>query len=110
MSSGGIEYLYLETHNWAESVELWEGSGFKMELDLGSAGRFVHPNGGSVFIEEVPAEAPLKVQIFLKGARSGPQTGMDEFVVEEWHESHWGSYLKELRDPDGRTIFIQERE
>ena len=81
MSSGGIEYLYMETHNWTESVELWECLGFKMELDLGSAGRFVHPNGESVYIEEVPAEAPLKVQIFLKGARSDPQTVMDEFVV-----------------------------
>ena len=110
MDKGGIEYLYLETYDWEESMKFWKSLGFQLELDLGKSGRFVHPNGGSVFIEEVVAGTPLSMKIYLKGDRSIPHGLEPKNIVEDWHESHWGSHLLELKDPDERCVVVQDRE
>jgi hypothetical protein len=105
MSSRGIEYVYLETHNWGKTARFWQGLGYELELDLGSSGRLVHPEGGvPIFIEEVPADRDLAVQLYLC---AGSEIEPEAPVVKGWHDSHWGTRLLEIEDPDERTIFIQ---
>ena len=59
----GMEYVYLETHNWGKTVKFWLEFGYELELDLGTAGRLVHPSGGTaLFIEEEPAEEETPVE------------------------------------------------
>ncbi len=98
MSSQGIEYVYMETHNWHKTVKFRHDLGYELDLDLGSSGRLVNPAGGvPLFIEEVPAERELALQLYL-GAGSEIETTAQ--VLEPGHDSHWGSRLLEIRDPD----------
>ena len=67
----GIEYVYLETHNWGKTVSFWQKLGFRLDLDLGRSGRLVHPDGGAaIFVEEVPPTQSLENQLYLRAARS----------------------------------------
>jgi hypothetical protein len=103
-----LEYVYLETHNWGKTVKFWQELGFVLELDLGSSGRLVHREGrAALFIEEVPEDRPLAVQLYLRAAEAGAKPGPPAEVAQDWHASHWGTQLLELRDPDGRTVFLQ---
>jgi hypothetical protein len=104
----GMEYVYLETHNWGKTVKFWLEFGYELELDLGTAGRLAHPSGGTaLFIEAGPADRELATQLYLRAsdpeARPGPTAGL----ARDWCDSHWGTRLLELRDPDGRTIVVQ---
>lgn len=104
----GIEYVYLETHNWGKTVKFWQSLGYVLDLDLGSSGRLVHPDGGSaIFVEEVPAAQPLAQQLYLRAAGPDARPGAPAEIARDWHASHWGTTLLELRDPDGRTVFLQ---
>ena len=105
MSSQGIEYIYMETHDWAKTLKFWQSLGYEVELDLGRSGQLVNPAGGvALFIQEVPAEGELAFQLYL---RAGSEIETDAEVVESWHDSHWGSRLLEIRDPDERSVVIQ---
>ena len=105
MSSRGIEYVYVETHNWGKTVKFWQDLGYQVELDLGSSGRLVNPAGGvPLFIEEVPVGRELVVQLYLS---AGSEIDPPAEVVSAWHDSHWGSRLLEIRDPDARSVIIQ---
>ena len=105
MSTQGIEYVYMETHNWGKTVKFWQDLGYEVELDLGSSGRLVNPDGGvPLFIEEVPADRELAFQLYL---RAGSEIDPAAEVVTPWHDSHWGSRLLEIRDPDARPVVIQ---
>ncbi|HEU5299443.1 MAG TPA: VOC family protein [bacterium] len=102
-----IDYLYLETTNWGKAVKFWQTLGFRLVLDLGHSGRLEPVGGGpGIFLEEVPEGRPLRVQIFLRGPEE-PAPGAPAQVAREWHDSHWGTRLLELRDPDGRTVVVQ---
>lgn len=103
----GMEYVYLETHNWGKTVKFWLQLGYRLELDLGTSGRLVHPSGGTaLFVEEVPEDREPAMQLYL---RAGDETrpGPPAEVVRDWYDSHWGTRLLELRDPDGRTLVVQ---
>ena len=103
----GIDYLYLETHNWGKTVKFWQQLGFSLDLDLGRSGRLIHPDGGAIFVEEVPTGQPLAVQVYLKAVDGETVPGAPAEITKDWHPSHWGTRLLELRDPDGRTVFVQ---
>ena len=108
--SHGIDYLYLETRDLEASRAFWEALDFELELDLGHACRLRHPDGGAVHLEAVAEEDDLAVQLYLKGSRTVPNRVVAEHVARDWQESHWGSHLLELRDPDGRTVIVQDRD
>lgn len=106
--TNGIDYVYLETHNWGKTVKFWQKLGFALELDLGSSGRLVHPGGGpALFVEEVASTQPLESQLFLRAAQPDVRPEAPAEIAKEWHASHWGTQLLELRDPDGRTVTLQ---
>lgn len=95
-----LDYLYIETRNYAEALRFWQGLGFALALDLGGAGRLEPPGGGpGIFVEEVHDDRPLTFQAYL---RVGRDTSPGGFVP-----SHWGTELTEVTDPDGRTWMLQ---
>ncbi|HXF81456.1 MAG TPA: VOC family protein [bacterium] len=102
-----IDYLYLETANWGKAVRFWQALGFRLALDLGHSGRLEPPQGGpGIFLEEVPGRRSLGMQIFLRGPEA-PAPGEPALVTKGWHDSHWGTRLLVLSDPDGRTVVVQ---
>lgn len=102
-----IDYVYLETHNWGKAVKFWQQLGFRLALDLGRSGR-LEPEGGGpgIFLEEVPADRPLAMQVYLRVVDEMKPESPAE-VTRSWHDSHWGSRLMEVRDPDHRTFVLQ---
>ena len=77
----GIEYVYLETHDFGKTVKFWMELGFTLVLDLGTSGRLEAPDGRSaVFVEEVPEDRPLAHQLFLR-ASSGDEVPKAPAVV-----------------------------
>lgn len=95
-----IDYVYAETHNWGKSVKFWRDLGFELVLDLGQSGELQPAGGGpGLFVEEVPEDRPLAFQLYLR---------VDE-ADDGFEASHWGTMLKEVTDPDGRTIVLQSQ-
>jgi hypothetical protein len=107
MKMDGIDYVYVETHDWDRSADFWMALGFKLTLRIEDAGRFEPTDGGpGVFVEVVPPEQPLTTQIYLRcGEAERLPDRVD--VVEDFAPSHWGTELATVRDPDGRTFVIQ---
>ena len=105
--TNGIHYIYLETHNWGKTVKFWQQLGFDLDLDLGTSGRLIHREGGSaIFVEEVPEDRALAQQIYLHASDTSTSPGPPVEIEKDWHASHWGPKLLEVRDPDGRSIMI----
>jgi hypothetical protein len=107
MAAERIDYIYMQTHNWGKAARFWQQLGFRLVLDLGHSGR-LEPEGGGpgIFLEEVPEGRPLAMQIFLRaGDETLPEPPAQ--VVTPWRDSHWGTRLLEVRDPDGRSIVVQ---
>jgi len=104
----GIEYLYLETRNWGKSVRFWQALGFELVLDLGHSGR-LEPSGGGcgVFLQEVSPETPLAQGVYLRDARPDTAGELGVEMVGEPIETHWGTRLQTVRDPDGREFILQ---
>lgn len=98
MTIEAIDYVYVETHNWGKSAKFWTDLGLVLELDLGNAGKLVPPTGGpGIFLEEVPPDRELAFQVYFKVSSAD-----DTFT-----DSHWGTKLKEVSDPDGRVYVLQ---
>jgi hypothetical protein len=103
----GIDYVYIETHCFAAAVEFWKAMGFEVVLDLGKAGRLVHPeDGGAVHLEEISKDRIPGMQMFLKGDEGDTPEGVG--VHADWHPSHWGTELLEVKDADGRVVVVQK--
>lgn len=106
MTVEGIDYVYMQTHDWRKGAQFWLGLGFELVLDLGNAGKLAPPGGGAgVWLEEVPVETPLSQGVYLTVADPDfrPPVGM----VGEPVDSHWGTRLITVRDPDGREFILQ---
>ncbi|MDQ7819201.1 MAG: VOC family protein [Armatimonadota bacterium] len=107
MSADCVEYVYLETHHWEESLAFWQRLGFRLALNLGRAGRLEAPAGGTaIFLEEVPGHHSLTMEVYLRAPEEFEPSGPVQ-VVQRWHDSHWGTRLMQIRDPDGRTFTVQ---
>jgi catechol 2,3-dioxygenase-like lactoylglutathione lyase family enzyme len=108
MAVQGIDYIYLETRDWARSVDFWRGLGYTVVLDLGTSGRLEPADGGAgVFIQEVSPETPLAAGVYLKVTDPSFVPGPPAEVAAGQTTSHWGSTLLTVRDPDGREFVLQ---
>ncbi|MEM9386668.1 MAG: hypothetical protein AAGA68_16535 [Pseudomonadota bacterium] len=111
MAIKGLEYLYMETHDWEGSKAFWQSLGFELIMSLGTAGKFVHPESeGAVFLEQVSEDREPAMRIYLTGDRHAPVPVPEASVSAPWSQSHWGSHLLELVDPDGRPVIVQDRD
>lgn len=103
MAVDGIRSLYIETHDFGKAARFWMGLGFAHFLELGGkSGGFRAADGGTyLFLEEVGPDAPLAVEPYFNAVGEGLPAGID--VVTPWEDTHWGTRLAEVSDPDGRT-------
>jgi hypothetical protein len=107
--SEGVETIVLETHNFGKTVKFWQQLGYELrfETDHGS-GLLVNKTGGpDLFISERPPERALRVELHLTSPDATTRPPAPVEIVGDWHPSHWGTQLLEIRDPDGRTHFLE---
>jgi hypothetical protein len=86
MTTEGIEAVFLETHNWGKSARFFQGLGYEIEFATDhNSGQLRSGDGPYLFIE--------------------PDSSVE--VVSGWEDTHWGTRLMTVRDPDGREWKLQ---
>ncbi|GAA0450775.1 VOC family protein [Streptomyces olivaceiscleroticus] len=109
MATEGIEAVFLETHNWGKSARFFQALGFKLEFETDhNSGQLRNGDGPYVFIAEVPESQKPEMRVVLKvpdgdAFRPGP----DVEVVTPFEDTHFGTRLLTVRDPDGRLWNLQ---
>jgi len=105
----GVETIMLETHNFGKTAKFWEELGYTLEFesDHGSGLRRSKAGGPNLFIAERPKGQPLAIELHVKSEDATTRPGAPVQVVGDWHPSHWGTQLLELRDPDGRVHWLE---
>jgi len=107
----GIHHLLVETHNFGKSVAFWRQLGWDLAEDHGDSGKLVGPSGGAhIWLSEVaPTKTPV-IDVYFEvsdAERFAPKAPVE--VVEPFAETHWGTKLMTVRDPDGRIVRLQAR-
>jgi hypothetical protein len=109
MATEGIEGIYIETHNWGRTAKFFRELGFEIEFETDhGSGMLRYGDGPYVFVEELPADHPLELQVLVRVSdaeafRPGPSAE----VVKPFEETHWGTQEMHVRDPDGRIWSLQ---
>ena len=108
MAVDGVRSLYVETHNFGKTAAFWKSLGFEHFLDLGgSSGGFRAGDGGAyLFIEEVGPDAPLHTEAYFNIVDSAAIP--EDCIAEPLEDTHWGTKLMSVRDPDGRTWKLED--
>ncbi|MEU8028146.1 VOC family protein [Streptomyces sp. NPDC049099] len=109
MATEGIEAVFLETHNWGRAARFFQALGYDLEFETDhNSGQFRNGEGPSVFIAEIPEDREPQTQIVLKvpvadAFRADP----DVEVVTPFEDTHFGTRMMTVRDPDGRLWSLQ---
>jgi hypothetical protein len=109
MTTEGVEAVFLETHNWGKAARFFEALGYELEFETDhSSGQLRNGDGPSLFIAEVPADHQPDTRIVFRipdaEAFSPPP---DVEVVAPFEDTHWGTQVMVVRDPDGRLWTLQ---
>ncbi|MFB6990617.1 VOC family protein [Streptomyces sp. NPDC056178] len=109
MTTEGIEAVFMETHNWGKAARFFQALGYELEFETDhSSGRLRNGDGPSLFIAEVPADRQPQMQLVLKVADADafrPDPAVE--VVTPFEDTHFGTRLMTVRDPDGRLWSLQ---
>ena len=106
--TNGFDHLYVETHDWSAALDFWQHMGFELEFDTGhGSGMLRHPSGGpSVFIAEQPLDDPLATEMYL-AVDADYQPPPAVLVVSPFRETHWGTKVMIIQDPDGHRFRVE---
>ena len=109
MTTQGIEAVFLETHNWGKAAKFFQGLGYEVEFATDhNSGQLRNGDGPYLFIAEVPESQAPKAHIVLKVADADTfQPDASVEVASRWEDSHWGTRLMTVRDPDDREWTLQ---
>jgi uncharacterized glyoxalase superfamily protein PhnB len=109
MATEGIEAVFLETHNWGKSAKFFQGLGYEVEFATDhNSGQLVRAGSPYLFISEVPESEPTRRQVVLAVADADAfELDASVEVVDGWEDTHWGTRLMTVRDPDGREWTLQ---
>lgn len=109
MATGGIEAVFLTTHNWGKSAKFFQALGFELDFETDHAsGQLRAGDGPYMFIAEVPRDERPQMQVVLK-VSDAQAFRPDPFVevVTPFEDTHYGTREMSVRDPDGRLWSIQ---
>ncbi|MER7672906.1 VOC family protein [Kitasatospora sp. NPDC096128] len=109
MTTEGIEAVFIETHNWGKSVKFFQSLGYQLEFETDhNSGQLRNGDGPTLFVAEVPADRGTPLQPVLKVADADAFRAGDAVeVVTPFEDTHFGTRLATVRDPDGRLWNLQ---
>ena len=107
--AGGIEAVFLTTHNWGKSAKFFQSLGFTLEFETDhQSGRLTKGGGPYLFIAEVPPNDPPQAQVVIRVPDEREfQPGAGVEVLTPFEDTHWGTREMTVRDPDGRVWRLQ---
>jgi hypothetical protein len=98
-----LDHLYRETNHWSDSVAWWGSVGFTFVEQWGAephrAGR-LECGTAVVVLAEVPASSSPTSSVFLA---TDDLAALSRRTGEATTDTHWGTTMVSLTDPDGRT-------
>ena len=104
-----LDHLYRETTRWDDSVDFWKRLGFSFTEQWGTAphraGRMIR-DAASLVLAEISQGADVAATPFFA------VSDIDEFSGEaNAHvvETHWGTRMVTVTDPDGRTYHFEAK-
>lgn len=109
MTTEGIESVFMETHSWGKSAKFFQALGYRLDFATDhDSGQLRNEIGPDLFIAEVPEGQELGLQLVLKvpdadGLSIDPAVD----VVSPFEDTHFGTRLMTVRDPDGRLWSLQ---
>lgn len=105
-----LDHIYRETVHWDASVSWWEGIGFRFEETWGAephrAGA-LRRGSARVVLAEVPEGSQPAATTFLAS------DDIDDIATRTGAaivETHWGTRMITLEDPDGRIYNFEPQE
>src|SRR3989440_12841086 len=109
MTTEGIEAVFLETHNWGKSAKFFQTLGYEIEFATDhNSGQLRRGDGPSLFIAEVPETEPTRTHLVLAVADADAvQLDGSGEIVSSSEDTHWGTRLMKVRDPDRRERQVQ---
>jgi hypothetical protein len=109
MTTEGIEAVFLETHNWGKAAKFFQALGYQIEFATDhNSGQLRRGDGPYLFIAEVPESEPTRRHTVLAVTDADTfQVDASVEVVSGWEDTHWGTRLMTVRDPDGREWKLQ---
>ncbi|MFI6152881.1 VOC family protein [Kitasatospora sp. NPDC051170] len=109
MSTRGIEAVFMETHNWGKAAKFFQGLGYELEFETDhNSGQLRNGDSPSVFIAEVPADRETSVQLVLQVEDADAFVAAEGLeVVTPFEDTHFGTRMMTVRDPDGRLWALQ---
>ena len=109
MTTNGIQAVYLETHNWGKAAKFFQSLGFELEFETDhNSGQLRNGDGPYVFVAEIPADRAPTMQLALGVTDTDAfEAGPGVEVVAPFEDTHWGTKLMTVRDPDGRLWSIE---
>jgi len=115
MAIRGLDHLFLETHSFEQSANFWEGLGFKLEQKWGDQGHsagLLRCDEAVIVLAEVSQSERPKQDIHFTMA--DPEKTMERLeqdlrvrITQPLHDSHWGTRLIQVQDPDGRVFWLE---
>ncbi|MHA6762256.1 VOC family protein [Streptacidiphilus sp. PAMC 29251] len=109
MTTEGIEAVFIETHNWGKTAKFFQALGYELEFETDhNSGQLRNGDGPSLFIAEVPEDQETPLQLVLKVSDADafrPNPAVE--VVTPFEDTHFGTRLMTVRDPDGRLWSLQ---
>jgi len=109
MATEGIEAVFMETHNWGRAAKFFQALGYRLDFETDhNSGQLSNGTGPSVFIAEVPADRETDLQLVLK-VPDAAACRLDPVVevVTPFEDTHFGTRIMTVRDPDGRLWSLQ---
>ncbi|MGH3204992.1 MAG: hypothetical protein ACRDOA_21265 [Streptosporangiaceae bacterium] len=107
MPTEGIEAVFVETHNWGKAAKFFQALGFELEFSTDhNSGQLRNGDGPYVFVAEVPEDQEPGLQVVFKlGDAFRPDPVLE--VVTPLEDTHYGTKVMTVRDPDGRLWTLQ---
>jgi hypothetical protein len=100
--------VYLETRNWGKAAKFFQSLGFEEFETDHNPGQLRSSSGPSVFIAEIPLDQKPQMQLVLGvSSADGFDPGPGVEVVTPFENTHWGTKMMRVRDPDGRSWSIE---
>jgi catechol 2,3-dioxygenase-like lactoylglutathione lyase family enzyme len=107
-ATNGIDYLFIQTHDYAKSIAFWQALGFEIEYETDhNSGMLRNPaNGSGVFLSERSIEDPLAIEAHLS-ATADYELPDGVTVVSPFRETDWGTRIAVIQSPDGHHFRIE---
>lgn len=109
MATEGIEAVFMETRNWGKAAKFFQSLGYRLDFETDhNSGQLSNGAGPSVFIAEVPEDREADLRLVLRVPDADafcPDPAVE--VVAPFEDTHFGTRIMTVRDPDGRLWSLQ---